>query len=381
MTQPLPFIDLAAQQARLGDRLRLAIDTVLREGAYIMGRQVADFERQLAEFCGARHVISCANGTDALMLPLMAWGIGPGDAVFVPSFTFIASAEAPALLGATPVFVDVQPETFDIDPASLHGAVAHARSLGLRPKAVLPVDLFGLPSDYDTLLPLAEDLGLLVLADAAQGFGGAINGRRTGTFGQATATSFFPAKPLGCYGDGGAVLTDDDQLAARLRSLRFHGKGQDKYDNVAIGLNSRLDTLQAAILSEKLAIFADELAARDRIAARYTTAFQDRCPGLIIPPTVLAGYQSAWAQYTLRVAQRDQMMAACKEQGVPTMVYYPIPLHRQSGYAHYPQAPLGCPVSEQLAAEVVSLPMHPYLGEQDQSRIIDVVCSAVEKTA
>jgi dTDP-4-amino-4,6-dideoxygalactose transaminase len=373
MTSALPFIDLAAQQARLGDRLPAAINAVLAQGAYIMGPQVAEFERQLAAFCGAQHAVSCANGTDALTLPLMAWGIGPGDAVFVPAFTFIATAEAPALLGATPYFVDVCAATFSLDPVSLRRAVNDARTQGLTPKAVIPVDLFGLPAPYDQIIPLAEELGLIVLADAAQGFGGSIGGRYAGTFGQATATSFFPAKPLGCYGDGGAVLTDDAVLAERLRSLRVHGKGSDKYDNVAVGMNSRLDTLQAAILIEKLAIFGDELTARQQAAERYTALLAplaEATNGLILPH-IPAGMGSAWAQYTLRLPglNRDAVANACKAVGVPTAVYYPIPLHRQSGYQTCPVVPGGCPVADQLAAEVLSLPMHPYLSAADQERV------------
>lgn len=377
MTSPLPFIDLAAQQARLGTRLTDAISSVLAQGAYIMGPQVAEFERHLAAFCGTKHAITCANGTDALVLPLMAWGIGPGDAVFVPAFTFIATAEAPALLGATPYFVDVCAETFTLDPASLRRGVDDARALGLTPKAVIPVDLFGLPAAYDQILPLAQELGLIVLADAAQGFGGKIGNRYAGTFGQATATSFFPAKPLGCYGDGGAVLTDDTALAERLRSLRVHGKGNDKYDNVAVGMNSRLDTLQAAILIEKLAIFADELAARQQAAERYHALLSPLAEGSngLVLPQLPAGMGSAWAQYTLRLPglNRDAIARTCKAAGVPTAVYYPIPLHRQTGYQSCPVVPGGCPISDQLAAEVLSLPMHPYLTAADQERVADAL--------
>ncbi|GAA0602800.1 DegT/DnrJ/EryC1/StrS aminotransferase family protein [Caenispirillum bisanense] len=373
MSDPIAFIDLKAQQARLGDRVEKAIARVLDHGQYIMGPEVATLERQLSEFCGARHAITCANGTEALVMVLMAWGVGPGDAVFVPSFTFIATAEAVALVGATPVFVDVRPDTFNLDVASLGAAVAEARRLDLRPRVVIPVDLFGQPAEYDAIGDAAAHHDLLVLADAAQGFGGRLGNRAVGTFGHATATSFFPAKPLGCYGDGGAIFTDDDALADVLRSIRVHGKGDDKYDNVRVGLNARLDTLQAAILIEKLAIFADELDARQRVAARYTSALSD----VARTPVLVDGAFSAWAQYTLIVDDRPSLMAACKAEGVPTQVYYPIPMHKQTGYAHLPAAPEGCPVSEKLAGRVVSLPMHPYLSEADQDRVIAAVRRAV----
>lgn len=370
----IAFIDLAAQQARLRPRLEAAINRVLDHGQYIMGPEVAELERGLADFCGARHAITCANGTDALVLVLMAWDIGPGDAVFVPTFTFIATAEAVALVGATPVFVDVRPDTFNLDVAHLEAAIPAAAASGLRPRGVIPVDLFGQPADHPALAGLAARHDLLILDDAAQGFGGSLNGRKVGTFGHATATSFFPAKPLGCYGDGGAVFTNDDALADRLRSIRIHGKGSDKYDNVRIGQNSRLDTLQAAILLEKLAIFADELDARNAVAARYTAALSD----VARPPVLMDGARSAWAQYTLVVENRDAMAKSCAAAGVPTQVYYPIPLHRQTGYISYPQAPGGCPVSEDLAARVISLPMHPYLPEADQDRVIAAVRNAIQ---
>ena len=373
MTKMIEFIDLKAQQNRLGDRLSTAIDRVLDHGRYIMGPEVAAFEDKLAEFCGARNVISCANGTEALTMVMMAWGIGPGDAVFVPSFNFIAAAESVALLGATPVFVDVHRETFNIDPASLEGAIGVARDRGLTPRVIVPVDLFGQPADYPAILGIAEDHDLLVLSDAAQSFGGRLGNRRVGTFGHTTTTSFFPAKPLGCYGDGGAVFTEDDDLADTIRSIRVHGKGSDKYDNVRVGLNARLDTLQAAILIEKLAIFADELEARQVVADRYTAALSD----IAATPHVIDGARSAWAQYTLIVDERDALMAACKAQGVPTQIYYPTPLHQQSAYADMPQAPGGCPVSAELCAKVVSLPMHPYLSETDQDRVIGAVRGAL----
>lgn len=365
----MQFIDLGAQQARIRGRIDARIAAVLDRGAYIMGPEVRQFEEALAAFCGARHCISCANGTDALQLALMALGIRTGDAVMVPSFTFAASAEVVPCMGATPVFVDIDPGTFGMDAASLRRAVDHARTLGLRPAAVIPVDLFGLPADYPALEAVAEAEGLHLIADSAQGFGGAIDGRRTGTFGRLTTTSFFPAKPLGCYGDGGAILTDDGDLAALLDSLRVHGKGSEKYDNVRIGMNSRLDTIQAAILLEKLAIYEEELQARDRIARRYSAELAGR----FATPRVPAGYRSIWAQYTLRAdtpEAREAAMAALGAAGIPAAIYYPRPLHTQTGYAGFPSDPAGLPHSEAAAARVFSLPMHPYLTEAEQDRVI-----------
>jgi dTDP-4-amino-4,6-dideoxygalactose transaminase len=345
---------------------------VLEHGKFIMGPEVAELETRLGALAGARHAISCASGTDALALVLMAWGIGPGDAVFVPSFTFVATAEVVAWVGATPVFVDVLPDTFNMDPASLESAIGATPGHGLTPRAVIPVDLFGQPADYGRLLPVAARHGLKVLADTAQGFGASLHGKPTGNFGEATATSFFPAKPLGCYGDGGAVFTDDDASAETIRSIRIHGQGRDKYENVRIGINGRLDTLQAAILLEKLAVFADEIAARGRVAGRYHAGLAE----VAVVPALMEGATSVWAQYTVRLADRERVAAALKAAGVPTAIYYPIPLHRQQGYAHYPAAPGGLPVSERLAGEVLSLPMHPYLEEATQERIIAALCAA-----
>ncbi|WP_366656150.1 DegT/DnrJ/EryC1/StrS family aminotransferase [Fodinicurvata sp. EGI_FJ10296] len=365
---PIAFIDLAAQQARLKDDIDRRIAAVLAHGRYILGPEVAEFETALADFCGARHAVACSNGTDALSMALRAWGIGPGDAVFVPSFTFIATAEAVSLVGATPVFVDVERDSFNLDTASLSSAIDSTTDL--RPRAVIPVDLFGLPAGHKAIATIAARHDLLILDDAAQGFGGRLDGRAVGTFGHATSTSFFPAKPLGCYGDGGAVLTDDADLADRLRSIRVHGKGNNKYDNVRIGLNARLDTMQAAILLSKLSIFADELEARQRVAARYTDALAHSA---VTPPMVPPGAWSAWAQYTILTDRRDDLVAACQARGVPTQIYYPIPMHRQTGYRHYPQAPQGCPNADWLAERAISLPMHPYLSEADQDRVIDAI--------
>ena len=371
----MQFIDLAAQQARIRGRIDAAIAGVLDRGQYIMGPEVAELERALAAFCGAKHCIACANGTDALQLALMALGLRTGDAVFVPSFTFAATAEVVPCLGATPVFVDIDAASYNMDPASLRRAVAHARDLGLRAAAVIPVDLFGLPADYPALQAVADEEHLTLVGDSAQGFGGLIDGRMTGTFGRLATTSFFPAKPLGCYGDGGALFTDDAELAALLDSLRIHGKGSEKYDNVRIGMNSRLDTLQAAILLEKLAIYEDEIAARQRVADRYTAALHNR----FATPHVPDGHRSIWAQYTLAArdrAEREAAMATLKTADIPTGVYYPRPLHQQKAYATFPRDPDGLPVSEDMAGRVFSLPMHPYLSGKDQDRVIEHLCSA-----
>jgi dTDP-4-amino-4,6-dideoxygalactose transaminase len=369
--EPIAFIDLAAQRQRLGVAIDDALARTVNQCHFISGPDVSAFERDLAEFCGAKHVVSCGSGTDALLLVLMARGIGPGDAVICPSFTFCATAEVVALLGATPVFADVDAVTFNIDSASLAKAVATAKQKQLKLKAVIPVDLFGLPADFNAIMPLAEREGMFVLDDAAQGFGATSFGRKIGTLGHATATSFFPAKPLGCYGDGGAVLTDDEGLAKLLRSLRVHGQGSDKYDNVRIGMTSRLDTIQAAVLIEKLKIFPEEIVARDGVAARYAEGLGD----VAIVPKVPDGLTSVWAQYTIRVSPgvRDRLAASLKKQGIPTAIYYPKPLHCQEAYKHFPVAGNGLPVSEQLAAEVISLPMHPYLAPRVQDRVIEAV--------
>jgi dTDP-4-amino-4,6-dideoxygalactose transaminase len=368
----IPFIDLQAQRRRLGKRIDDAILKVVDHGGYIMGPEVRQLEAKLAEFCGAKHCISCANGTDALALVLMAWGIKPGDAVYVPAFTFVATAEVVAWFGATPVFVDVLEDTFNMDPDSLEVAIEAAPGMNLTPKAVIPVDLFGQPADYRRLLPVARRHGLKVLADAAQGFGATLDGQHTGTFGDATATSFFPAKPLACYGDGGAIFTDNDELAQDLHSLRVHGQGSDKYDNVRIGMNGRMDTIQAAILIEKLGIFSDEIEARQRIADYYSTHLDSR----YLPPALMEGASSAWAQYTIQLEGRSAAQDACRAAGIPTAIYYPIPLSKQTGYRHFPTVPSGIPVSEALAERVLSLPMHPYLDEETQNRILEAVASA-----
>lgn len=374
-SSPIPFIDLAAQQARLGTRVHDAVTRVLTHGQYILGPEIFEFEKQLATFCSVKHVLSCSSGTDALALVLAAKGVRPGDAVMCPAFTFCATAEVVAWLGATPIFVDSDPNTFNIDIASLKSAIATARKNGLRPVGVIPVDLFGLTADYDAIAPIAADNNLFVLSDAAQSFGASLNGKRAGSFGLATATSFFPAKPLGCYGDGGAVMTDDSDLFAVMKSLRVHGQGSDKYDNVRIGMAARMDTVQAAILIEKLVIFEEEIEARQVVAQRYTSALKD----VAQVPFVPEGAQSVWAQYTLKVdaEKRSQIMERLKSKGVPTMVYYPIPLNKQTAYKHYPSAGNGLPNAERLAREVMSLPMHPYLAEEVQAYIIEEVRAAL----
>lgn len=373
---PIEFIDLQAQRARIGGRIEAAIRHVLEHGRFILGPEVGALERRLAGFCGAKHVLTCANGTDALGLALMAKGLAPGQAVLVPSFTFAASAEVVVWFGATPIFVDVLPDTFNIDPQSLEAGIATAQRLGLEAVGVMPVDLFGLPADYDAVLAIAAAHRLWVLCDAAQSFGARYKGCAVGTLGDITTTSFFPAKPLGCYGDGGAVFVDDDDMIEILRSLRVHGQGADKYDNVRIGMNARLDTLQAAILLEKLEVFTEEIAARDRIAALYA----ERLRNVVEVPRVPNGLTSVWAQYTVRLpcgVNRERVMARLKDAGVPSAIYYAKPLHLQSIYRRYPTAGNGLPTSERLATEVMSLPMHPYLDEATQDRIADALQAAL----
>lgn len=362
----IPFIDLQAQRKALGPALDKAIARVLDRGDFIQGEDVRAFEAELAAFTGAAHVVSCANGTDALTLVGMVEGLKPGDAVFVPAFTFVATAEAFSLLGAVPYFVDVRADTFNIDVDSLKLGIQDAKAQGLNPRMIVAVDLFGQPADYPALQAIALENDLVLVADAAQALGGKLNGKRVGTLADYTTTSFFPAKPLGCYGDGGAVLTDNTEKAEVLRSLTVHGKGREKYDNVRVGLNSRLDTLQAAILREKLKVYESELAARDEAANRYTQALKDRFE----TPVLMAGALSTWAQYTLKVDSRDALQAHLKEAGVPSAVYYPMPLNRQGGYAGFPVVPGGVAVSDSLSSRVLSLPMHAYLKGDVQEQIV-----------
>lgn len=370
----IAFIDLQAQRARIADNIDAAIARVLDHGQFILGKEVDAVEADLSAFSGAKNTIACASGTDALSLILMAIGVGPGDAVICPAFTFIAPAEVIALRGAEMIFADVLPDSFNIDPSSAKAAIALARSRDLTPKALIAVDLYGQPADYDQLRPLCDAEGITLIGDAAQSFGATLHGKRTGTLAHATATSFFPAKPLGCYGDGGAVFTDDADLDATLRSIRMHGQGTDRYEHPRVGLNSRLDAIQAAILIEKLKIFPDEIEARDNVAVRYNEAFA----GSFAIPLVAEEATSVWAQYTLRLGARDRdaFRAALQAEGVPTAVHYPHALHRQRAYAHYPAVGNGLPVSDQLATEVVSLPMHAYLDAPTQDRIIKAVLAA-----
>jgi dTDP-4-amino-4,6-dideoxygalactose transaminase len=344
---------------------------VLEHGNYIMGPEVRELETALTEFCGAQHSITCSNGTDALGLILMGLGLGPGDAVLCPSFTFAATAEAVAWFGATPVFVDVDEYTFNLDPASLQIGIDSAANRGLRPAGVISVDLFGQPAAYDRIEAICAAQRLWLLCDAAQSFGATYQARNVGTIGTATATSFFPAKPLGCYGDGGAIMTDDSELAAVITSMRVHGQGSDKYDNVRIGMNARLDTLQAAILLEKLRIFPGEIDTRNEIAARYS----EQLARVAVVPHVSSDIRSVWAQYTIRVpaARRKALAAELKARGIPTAIYYGKPLHQQLAYCSYPVAGNGLPITERIAQEVISLPMHPYLEEGEQQMIIDSV--------
>ena len=377
MNQPLrpeniPFIDVASQRRRLGPAVDEAVARVLAHCQFINGPEVTALEAALAAFCGAKHVVTCASGTDALIMVLMAKGVGRGDAVLCPSFTFCATGEAVALVGATPVFVDVDEATFNIDAASFKRGIATAKRLGLKPRGVIPVDLFGQSADHDEVFAIAVAEGMFVLDDAAQAFGASYKGRRLGGMGVITATSFFPAKPLGCYGDGGAIFTDDAKFAEVLRSIRVHGQGSDKYDNVRLGLTGRLDTIQAAVLIEKLKIFDDEIAARNKVAERYAQGLGN----VVTVPRLANGHTSVWAQYTIRLpagTDRDAFAAALKEQGVPTAIYYPKSMHQQTAYKAYPVADGGLPVSERLSADVISLPMHAYLDEASQDRVIQAV--------
>ncbi len=374
-----PFIDLKAQQARIRDRLDKAIGAVLDHGVYIMGPEVKALEERLAAYCSATHAISCSSGTDALYLPLLALELSKNDAVFVPSFTFTATAEAIVLAGATPVFVDVDPVCFNMDPRSLEEAVMAVAALGrLRPAAVIPVDLFGIPAPYAEINRLAAKHDMIVLADAAQSFGGSIGNKRVGSLAHVSATSFFPAKPLGCYGDGGAIFTGDAGLAEAIRSIRVHGRASgsgSKYDNVRVGTNARLDTMQAAVLMVKMDIFDDEMRLRQHVAARYAELLDDA----VIAPSVPDGMISAWAQYTLSCARRDELQAALKQDGIPAQIYYDKPLHVQRPYLDYPVAPSGLPVTEDLSQRLISLPMHPYLEAPAQEHICGVVNAFFER--
>ncbi len=371
---PIAFIDLQAQRARISERINAAIQRVLDHGHFIMGPEVLEIERKLAAHCGAKHVITTSNGTSALLLALMAREIGRGDAVFVPSFTFTATAEVVVLLGATPVFVDVLHGTYNMDPVSLENAISVAKKTGLKLTCVIPVDLFGQPVDFDAVQQLADAHNLWILDDAAQSYGATYKDRKLGRCADATATSFYPSKPLGCYGDGGAVFTDDDDLAERVAQVRVHGQGRDRNENVRIGVTARFDSIQAAVLLEKLAIFDDECTARNKIAARYT----EELKGVVTTPIVRDDCTSVWAQYTITSPRRDRIATALQSQNIPTAMFYPRPIHTQAPYRGFPSASGGLPVTEQLAQETLSLPMHPYLDTDAQGRVIAAVRAALQ---
>lgn len=375
----MQFRDLKKQYEVLKKDIDQAMIDVAASSAYIMGKPVKELEAALAEYVGVKHCVSCGNGTDALTIALKVLGVGAGDAVFVPDFTFFASAEVISLEGAHPVFVDVEEESFNICAADLEAKVQQTIAQGqYTPKAVIAVDLFGLPANYPAVREVADRYGLKIIEDGAQGFGGTLNGKRACGFGDIGTTSFFPAKPLGCYGDGGAIFTDSDEYAALADSFRVHGKGSFKYDNVRIGVNSRLDTLQAAILQVKFRAFCDyELDAVNKAAAMYT----ERLSGVVDTPVVPKGYYSSWAQYTIKLKDkesRDALQSALKEAGIPSMVYYPTPMHKQTAHAPYgPYADDLCPVATSLCDRVLSLPIHPYITEED----VEMVCSIVSKVA
>jgi UDP-2-acetamido-2-deoxy-ribo-hexuluronate aminotransferase len=366
------FIDLHAQQERIRSKIEENIKRVLDHGQYIMGPEIQELEEKLAHFVGTRHAVAVASGTDALLISLMAYGVGRGDAVITTPFTFIATGEVIQLLGAVPVFADIQPDTFNIDPQCLEAVIQKTRKEGkLNLCGIIPVDLFGQPADYDEINALARQHGLFVLQDAAQSFGGIYKGRRACSHADAAATSFFPAKPLGCYGDGGMIFTHSTELHEKLASIRIHGKGASKYDNVRIGVNGRLDTLQAAILLAKMEIFEEEMELRQTVAKRYQEGLQPPAKA----PAVKEYNVSAWAQYSLLHPQRDQVIDQLKRQGIPTAIYYPTPLHLQEAFAHLGYREGDFPISEEVSERIFSIPMHPYLTREDQDKIIDIINS------
>lgn len=374
MPDMLPFIDLNAQREALGTRIDEAVKSVIESGQFILGPQVRELEQRLAAFSGAPHALACANGTDALVLPLMGWGLRPGHAVFVPSFTFASTAEVVPWLGATPVFVDIDPETYCMDPQKLAAAIEKTKAdAELTAFAVIAVDLFGHPADYPAIAAIAREHGLKLIADSAQGYGCTLDGHHPIHWADVATISFYPAKPLGCYGDGGAILVKDDDLLKRLRSLHVHGMGEDRYAYERIGMNSRLDTIQAAILLEKFDLFPAEIEARNAAARRYAEALGD----LVRTPKVVEGAISVWAQYTIEVDDRDGFRKSMADRGVPTAVYYPRPLHSQPAYARYPAGPGGMAVTDAKASRVVSLPMDGYLGGERQQRVIEAVRGSV----
>ena len=371
----MQFIDLQAQRARISAEIDKNIQTVLEHGRFVMGPELIELEKELAEFGEAKYALGCGSGTDALLLPLMTWNIGPADAVFCPSFTYCATAEVVALLGATPFFVDVDPHTYNMDPTSLKQAISDVKSRSdLTAKAIIIVDLFGQAADYETLAPIAREAGLKIISDSAQGFGSTLNDKHPLHWSDATATSFFPAKPLGCYGDGGAVLTNSEEDMLAMDSMRIHGKGTDKYDNVRIGMNSRLDTLQAAILRPKLTIFPEEITLRNKIANRYIEGLKGHVEKI---PTVMNGVVSTWAQFTIEVSNPNELQSKLGQNNVPSARYYPVPTHAQQAYKDFPICSDGLTVTNTIKEKVISLPMHPYLSEDDQDKVINTVIKSL----
>ncbi len=371
----IQFIDLDSQKKYLGQSLENAIIKVLNHKKFINGPEVLEFEKLLAKFSNSTEAVTCGSGTDALLLPLMAMGVGQGDAIFVPSFTFVATAEVVSLLKATPIFVDVERSTFNIDPNSLRDAIIFSKKIGLKPKVIIPVDLFGQPACYEDINQIAEEFSIRVISDAAQSFGAQQSDNPVGCLTHVTSTSFFPSKPLGCYGDGGAITTNDSDLAETLRSLKSHGAGKNKYDNVNIGVNSRLDTLQAAILIEKINILKEEIIKRNSVARKYTEELKD----YVSTPIIKDKNVSAWAQYTIVLDDRSNLSEFLKDRGVPSVVYYPKPLHLQSAYSSFPRFPEKLTVSEDLAKSVLSLPMHPYLSSDNQSFITENIIQFIKE--
>jgi UDP-2-acetamido-2-deoxy-ribo-hexuluronate aminotransferase len=377
----MDFIDLKTQQQRIRDGLESAIARILDHGQYIMGPEIAELEKQLADFVGARHCLACSSGTDALLLPLLAYEVGPGDAVFTTPFTYFATPEAIALTGATPVFVDIEPDSYNINPELLQEAIAAVSRAGeLRPRGIMPVDIFGIPADYDRIMPIAQEHGLFVIEDGAQAFGAGYRGRRAPALADVGATSFFPAKPLGCYGDGGAVFTDDDELLAIMASLRIHGQGSDKYNNVRIGINARMDTIQAAVLLEKMKIYPDEIELRQKVAAGYIERLQ--ALGAASPisrmPSVPEGSLSVYAQFCIESAQRARIQASLSAAGIPSPIYYAKPMHQLDAMIGRSLCadPQGCPVSEAAAERIFALPFHPYLSDEQLDQIVAAIAGA-----
>ena len=371
----MQFIDLNAQQLKIRSDLNRRIEAVLSHGQYIMGPEVRELEKRLADFVGMKHCITCSSGTDGLLIALKSYGVGQGDAVFTSTFTFIATAEVISILGATPVFVDIDPETYNIDPLKLKQAIEQVKTEGrLRIKGVIPVDLFGLPAEYDSIISIAKEYGLFIIEDAAQSFGAVYNGRKAGGLGHVGVTSFFPAKPLGCYGDGGAVFTDDDELAETMSSIRTHGSGNHKYENIRLGINGRLDTIQAAILLAKLEIFEKELEVRQSIAKTYT----ERLVGVVEVPSVPKGLMSAWAQYSIRTEKREEVQRFLKTKKIPTAIYYPKPLHLQPAFSYLGYGVTDFPIAEDISKRILSIPMHPYLEDTDIHHIVNGIKSALK---